>query len=126
ELRGGRRHVCTIDDEGVNGALEAVVEVGIVEQEALKGFPSVLGLEFEMEQTAVVQLEDRVKLFQVDIGDGQIGRDVTNHGRQVEAEAARQRLALPLIEQLERTAIGAVQEGFGEWRGDLRARHHHL
>ena len=44
-LRGSRHHIRAVDDEGVDWALEAVVEVGIVEQEALEGLASMIGLE---------------------------------------------------------------------------------
>jgi hypothetical protein len=70
DLGGGRRHIGPIDDKGVDRALEAVVEVGVVEQEAFEGLPPVLSLELEMEQTAVTELEDRIELFQVNVGDG--------------------------------------------------------
>jgi hypothetical protein len=39
---GGRPHIGPIDDKGVDGALEAVVEVGVIEQEAFKGLGPVL------------------------------------------------------------------------------------
>jgi hypothetical protein len=52
-------------------------------------------------------------LFQVNVGNGQIGRNIVDHGRQVEAEAPRQRRSKLLCLQLEDDVHGVLRQAVG-------------
>ena len=77
------------------------VETDIVLQKTQQGLAAMDGLILQAQQAAVGQLEHCVELFEVDIDDGKLGREVAHNGRQGETEAPCQHCAELLGLQLE-------------------------